>query len=61
MSAELKVLLVCYEKQNVCIKVKELEFQLTMIRFVGDACHTFTGIHMTGGIVFNEHIYLVKN
>ena len=40
-------------------KDKELEFQHNMIRFVklGDACHTFRGKHVIGGIVFYKHTY----
>ena len=42
-------------------KDKELEFQHNMIRFVklGDACHTFRGKIVIGGIVFYKHTYLV--
>ena len=44
-------------------KDKKLEFEHNKIRFaqVGDACHTFRGKHMIGGIVFYKHTYLVNN
>ena len=41
-------------------KDKELEFQLSMIRFaLRDACHAFRGKHMIGSVVFYKHPYLV--